>query len=117
VTVCRDITDSLVEGTRIDAIIIEFSKAFDLVPYDWLLKKIADSGVDSKVVVWIREFLLGLSQSVRVGVQLCEEVGVTSGAQQGSVVDPLLFLAYVNYMCRNMEPAIKLFADDWIIYR
>jgi len=42
--------DSLDEGARIDAIIIDFSKAFDLVPYDLLLMKIAASGVDSKVV-------------------------------------------------------------------
>jgi hypothetical protein len=73
--------------------------------------------VDSKVVVWIREFLLGRSQRVRVGGQLSEEVGVTSGVRQGSVLDQLLFLTYVNNMWRNMESTIKLFADDCIIYR
>jgi hypothetical protein len=66
ITVCQDISDSLDEATRLDAVIIEFSKAFDLVPHDHLLKKIADSGVDPRVVVWIREFLLGRSQRVRV---------------------------------------------------
>jgi len=58
----RDIADSLDEGARIDAIIIDISKDFDLVPYDWLLTKIAVSCVDSMVVVWVRDFLLGLSQ-------------------------------------------------------
>jgi hypothetical protein len=33
-------------GSRIDAIVIDFSKAFDLVPHDRLLTKIAASGVD-----------------------------------------------------------------------
>jgi hypothetical protein len=33
ITVCRDIADSLDSGSRIDAIIIDFSKAFDLVPH------------------------------------------------------------------------------------
>ena len=37
--------------------------------------------------------------------------------QQGSLVDPLLFLAYVNNMLENMESTIKLLADDCIIYR
>ena len=46
----------------LDAIIIDFSKAFDLVPHDRLLKKTAASGVDSRVVVWIREFLIDRSQ-------------------------------------------------------
>jgi hypothetical protein len=45
------------EGARIDAIITDFSKAFDLVPHYRLLMKIAASGVDSRVVVWVREFL------------------------------------------------------------
>jgi hypothetical protein len=73
--------------------------------------------VDSRVVVWIREFLLGRTQGVRVGGQLSEEVRVTSGVPQGSVLGPLLFLAYVNDIWRNIESTIRLFADDCIIYR
>ena len=55
----EDMADCLDNGDRIDAIIIDFSKAFDLVPHGRLLTKIANSGVDSRVVVWIKEFLLG----------------------------------------------------------
>jgi hypothetical protein len=50
------------EGSRLDVIITDFLKDFDLVLHDQLLKEIAASGVDSRVVVWIREFLLGHSQ-------------------------------------------------------
>jgi len=79
ITVCQDIEDSLDNGDKIDAIIVEFSKAFDLVLHGRLLTKIANLGVYSRVVVWIREFLLGRSQRVRVGGQLSAEVRVTSG--------------------------------------
>ena len=44
-------------------------------------------------------------------------VRVASGVPQGSVLGPLLFLAYVNDICRNIESNIRLFADDCIIYR
>jgi hypothetical protein len=71
VTVCH-ITDSLVEGTRIDAIKTDFIKGFDLVLNERMLIKIAAPGVDLSVVVWVREFLLGRSQRVRVGGQLSE---------------------------------------------
>jgi hypothetical protein len=37
ISVCQDIADSLDNGGRIEAIIINFSKAFDLVPHDRLL--------------------------------------------------------------------------------
>ena len=67
ITVCQDIAGSIDEAARLEAIILDFSKAFVLVPHDRLLKKIAASGVDSRVVVWIREFLLLRSQRVRVG--------------------------------------------------
>ena len=36
---------------------------------------------------------------------------------QGSVLGPLLFLAYVNDIWRNAESNIWLFADDCITYR
>ena len=38
ITVFQDISDALDEETRLDMIIIDFSKAFDLVPHDRLLK-------------------------------------------------------------------------------
>jgi len=53
----------------------------------------------------------------RVDGQLSEEVRVTSGVPQGSVLGPLLFPAYVNDIWRNTESNIRLFADDCIIYR
>ena len=65
----------------------------------------------------IREFLVGRSQRVRVGGQLSDEVSLTSGVPQGSVLGPLLFLAYVNDIWRNIESKIRLFADDCIVYR
>jgi len=117
VTVCQDIADSLDEGVKTDAIIINFSKAFDLVPHDRLLTKIAATRVDLRVVLWVKEFLLGCSQRVRVDGQVSEEVRVTSGVPPGNVLGPLLFLAYVNDIWRNTESNKRLFADDCIIYR
>jgi hypothetical protein len=51
----------------INAIITDFSKAFDLLPYDLLFKKLETSGVDLTIVVWLRELLVARTQRVRVG--------------------------------------------------
>jgi len=68
-------------------------------------------------VEWIKQFLTGRTQRVRVGGVLSEEVRVSLGVPQGGVLGPLLFLAYVNHIGRNIESNIQLFADDCVIYR
>ena len=98
----------LVGQVDIDPIILDFSKAFDLVSHDRLLTKLAASGVDSRVVVLVREFLVGRTQSVRVGGQLSKEDKVTSGGPLGSVLGPLLFLEYVNNIWMNIDSNVSL---------
>jgi len=100
---------------RGNAILIRVSNASDLVPQVWLLRKLEASGMDTRVDIWVREFLLGRTQRVRVGGQLSKEVKVTSGLPQGSVLGPLQFLVYVNDMWRNIDSSIRLFADDCTI--
>jgi len=109
--------DSIDNGDRTEAIVIDFSKAFDLVPHDGLLMKIAISGVDSKVVAWVREFLWGRTQRVRVGGQSSEEGSLMSDVPKGSLLGPLLFLVYGNDILRNRVSTIRLFADDCVIYK
>jgi hypothetical protein len=59
--------DPLEEGVGIDVIIIDFFKTFNLVPHERLLTKLVAMGVNSRVVIWMREFLVGHTKRVRVG--------------------------------------------------
>ena len=42
---------------------------------------------------------------------------VTSGAPQGSVLGPTLFLAYINDLSKNIKSQVRLSADDTILYQ
>ena len=82
ITVFQDIAEPLEEGFFIDAIIADFSKAFNLVPHNRLLKKLANSGDGFEGSRLGRRITLGRTQRVRVGGQLPKEVKVTSGVTQ-----------------------------------
>ena len=47
---------------------------------------------------------------------ISEYSGIESGVPQGSVLDPLLFLIYINDLERNNKSNIKLFADDTMLF-
>jgi hypothetical protein len=57
--------------------------------------------VDLRIIVWVKEFLLGRSQRVRVKGKLSEEVRVVSGVPQSCVFSHVPFLAYVKVIWRN----------------
>ena len=44
------------------------------------------------------------------------EVQITSGIPQGSVVGPLPFLLYINDLPENIQSEVRLFADDTAMY-
>ena len=42
---------------------------------------------------------------------------VTSGIPQGSVIGPVVFLAYINDIATGVRSSMRLFADDSKVYR
>ena len=103
--------------TQIDAILLDFAKAFDKVPHLRLLSKLTSYGITGNTQNWIKSFLSNRKQRVTVNGALSDITDVTSGVPQGSVLGPVLFLLYINDINGNIKSSIRLFADDSIIYR
>ena len=53
----QDLAKSLADGTQIDIILLDFSKAFDKVPHQRLIHKLNYYGIRDKKLNWITDFL------------------------------------------------------------
>ena len=104
--------ETIVTGGVVDTIYFDFAKAFDTVPHPRLLGKLSCYGISGNIINWIKAFLLGRSQVVRVNGEKSEETAVLSGIPQGSVLGPLLFVVYINDLPESVKSNIFLFADD-----
>ena len=111
-----DITYNLDAGKETEVCVLDFSKAFDKVNHQKLLLKLANCGVNFKVVSWIEDFLTGRQQKVVVEGEESSMAAVTSGVPQGSVIGPTMFLFYINNLPDNIKSVVRLFADDTVVY-
>ena len=74
--------------------LLDFQKAYDRVWKDALLAKLGRLGVPAHVVKWLRNFLSDRRARVRWGNSTSDWRVFSGGLSQGSVLAPLLWLAY-----------------------
>ena len=74
------------------AVFLDLKKAFDTVDHEILLRKLDNLGAGCKEVAWFRHYLQGRRQAVVINGVTSNEVTMSCGVPQGSVLGPLLFL-------------------------
>ena len=106
----NDITKWMNNNIQIDIAILDIAKAFDK-------EKLQYYGTDGTTRIWIDAFLSKRIQRVVVDGEVSRCSYVTSGVPQGTVLDPTLFLVFINDIADNLHSTARVFADDSVIYR
>ena len=89
------------------------AKAFDTLNHDILFKKLEHYGIRGTPLNLIKSYLTNRSQKVIINETLSDELPITIGVPQGSILGPLLFIIYMNDITYSTANAtLGLYADD-----
>ena len=92
---------------------MDLKKAFDTGNHAILLQKLKLFGISGIALKWFKSYLNGRKQFCRINNSTSDAQSVTCGIPQGSNLDPVLFLIYLNDLpnCLNKSKA-NMFTDD-----
>ena len=95
------------------AVYVDFSKCFDTLNRDILLKKLAKYGIRGIPLELFKSYLDERYQAVKVNNVVSDFKLINAGVPQGSVLGPILYLIYVNELPYISDQfSTCLFADD-----
>ena len=86
---------------------MDFSKAFDTISRDKLLRKLLDFGVDGNFFNIIKNIYTNDRVCIKHGEKITDSFGVNLGVKQGCILSPLLFNIFLSDLPRVLESAAQ----------
>ena len=112
-SILDEIRQNLDKNTFSCGVFVDLEKAFDTVNHNILLKKLEHYGIRNIANRWFESYLSDRKQFVSLGGTNSNNLPITCGVPQGSILGPLLFIIYINDMHNAINfSKVHHFADD-----
>ena len=97
----------------VGAVLMDLSKAFDCIPHDLIIAKLAGYGFERETLRLIYSYLKGRKQCVKINNTYSDYNEIISGVPQGSILGPVFFNLSINDLFFFIEKAsMHNLADD-----
>ena len=107
------VKEAMEAGYQVDALYLDFSKAFDCLNHVLMIEKLAKYGVSRSALKWFHSYLTGRTLQVKIGDSMSQPYIAGSGVPQGSHLGPMLFLIYAQDLVEFLgDTEFSLYADD-----
>ena len=105
--------EKLDKNLIVSAVLMDLSKAFDCIPHDLIISKLAAYGFKRETLKLIYCYLKGRKQCVKINNTYSDYNEIISGVPQGSILGPVFFNLSINDLFFFIEKAsMHNFADD-----
>lgn len=108
-----EVNSYLNDRQHVLVLLIDFSKAFDVLNYNILFDKLSRSGIQGPLLELLKNYHHNRYTTVKICNHTSDLILTTQGTAQGSILGPTEYLLYVNDMVNVIsEGSVYQFADD-----